>query len=317
MPTRTGPIALASVASVASPLAMPTRRSACSATMVTLARPAAPSAALRCQTSSANFSSRACVEPKAVGASASACNRNARNRSPSSTLIRRTCQSRDTSRSSSFTGQLRSGGETFRLAARQRQQFRKILGANRQGGAVTTEAWLGNCAEIGGVVTAPDLPHTTKPHALAGGASLQAGRHFQRSGPGSRRCRPLRCSAVRCRLWTARGFPLRSASPRPGRRRRPASDGGGGRGANAGQPTASAGSLHRREGARRHRAGPFQAQAPPSSHLLQAMGMAGIPNRVPPIGLGECDDSSHCLLTPAIRGRAAKVWIDAICCRSA
>ncbi len=194
MPTRTGPITLASVASVASPLAMPTRRSACSATMVTLARPAAPSAARRCQTSSANFSSRACVEPKAVGASASACNRNARNRSPSSTLIRRTCQSRDTSRSSSFTGELRSGGKTFRLAARQRQQFRKILGANRQGGAVTTEAWLGNCAEIGGVVTTPGLPSHHKVHAWAGGASLQAGRHFQRSGPASRRCRAQRFS---------------------------------------------------------------------------------------------------------------------------
>ena len=222
MPTRTGPIALASVASVASPLAMPTRRSACSARMVTLARPAAPSAALRCQTSSANFASRAYVEPKAVGTSASACNRNARNRSPSSTLIRRTCQSRATSRSSSFTGQLRSGGETFRLAARHASNS-EILWANRQGAAATTDcvAWQlcrdwRRCHSPRPAITPQSRTHGRAAQACRQGATFRAGASIK----------ALPCSEIfggfAADFGPRGGLPQRSASPRPGRRRRPA-----------------------------------------------------------------------------------------------
>ena len=318
MPTRTGPITLASVASVASPLAMPTRRSACSATMVTLARPAAPSAALRCQTSSANFSSRACVEPKAVGASASACNRNARNRSPSSTLIRRTCQSRDTSRSSSFTGQLRSGGETFRLAARQRQQFSKILGANRQGAAATTDCVAWRLCRDWRRCHSP-RPASHHKAARIGGRRKPAGRAPLSALGASIKALPSSEIFGGSLQTLGRAGAFRSAAPAPGLAAvvgRRATEGAVGALARAahGERRLAAPSRtglavidegHSRR--KRHR------QVTCSRPWAWLASPIGVPHRV-----GRMRRQQPCPSSPpAIRGRAAKVWIDAICRGSA
>lgn len=90
IPTSNDRGSLGSSGSRARPVAIPTHCPSRSATKVTLSAPMAPPSARSCHTRSANFSSRASVEPNAVGASARARSRIARSLSPSSERIRRT-----------------------------------------------------------------------------------------------------------------------------------------------------------------------------------------------------------------------------------